>query len=49
MFRENNIGVLMLNGCGLKYSNFQILTMESAKQQLSNIKHGVHLNYLTLL
>ena len=31
MFRENNIGVLMLNGCGLKYSNFQILTMESSK------------------
>ena len=26
MFRENNVGVLMLNGHGLKYSNFQILT-----------------------
>ena len=30
MFRENNIGVLILNGRDLKYSNFQILTTESS-------------------
>ena len=26
MFKANNIGVLILNGRGLRYSNFQILT-----------------------
>ena len=45
MFKANNIGVLILNGRGLIYSNFQILTsrysMPSAKQQPSNIKHDV--------
>ena len=48
MFRDSNIGVLILNGRGLTYPNFQILATESsnkysvpsAKQQLSNIKHG---------
>ena len=48
MFRDSNIGVLILNGRGVRYSNFQILTrnprtsrysMPSAKQQPSNIKH----------
>ena len=50
MFREKNIGVLILHGRGLRYSNFQILTtrrnprtrrysMPSA-QKPSNIKHG---------
>ena len=51
MFRNSNISVLTLNGRGLKYSNFQILTTESsnkysrysmlsAKQQPSNVKNG---------
>ena len=50
MFRDSIIGVLILNGRGLKYSNFQILTTESsnkyrysmpsAKRQSSNIKHS---------
>ena len=49
MFRTNNIGVLILNGRSVRYSNYQILTTESsiklvqyaiAKQQPSNVKHG---------
>ena len=32
MFKDNNIGVLILNGRGLKYSNFQILTTESSNK-----------------
>ena len=34
MFRENNIGVLILNGRGLKYSNFQILMTESSNKKV---------------
>ena len=51
MFRDNNIGVLILNRRGkiFEFSNFSdgileqvgtIISMPSAKQQSSNIKHG---------
>ena len=36
MFRENNIGVLILNWRGLKYSNFQILMTESSNKKVQN-------------
>ena len=34
MFREKNIGLLTLNGRGLKYSNFLILTTESLNNKV---------------
>ena len=47
MFRENNVGVLMLNGHGLKYSNFQILTTESSNKKTYTICNATALKYKT--
>ena len=32
MFKENKMGVLILNGCGLNYSDFQILATKSSNK-----------------